>query len=83
MEKSPGWYGLIIIIIIIIIIINSIIAFILYDPFCFTCTSSVCFSYFNSIQEGEPTSFSPVSSTNVRISLQNFLTSFNPFGTLV
>ena len=31
-----------------------------------------------------PTSFSPVTSTNVGISLQNFLTfSFNPFATLV
>ena len=39
----------------------------------------------NPIQEGEgqkapPTSFSPVTSTNVRISPENFLTfSFNPF----
>ena len=39
----------------------------------------------NPIQDGEgqkapPTSFSPVTSTNVRISPQNFLTfSFNPF----
>ena len=35
-------------------------------------------------QKGPPTSFSPVTSANVGISLQNFLTfSFNPFATLV
>ena len=49
--------------------------------------------YFNPIQDGggqwragqkgPPTSFSPVTSTNVGISPQNFLTfSFNPFATL-
>ena len=44
---------------------------------------------FNPIQDGggqkdPPTSFSPVTSTNVRIKPQNFLTfSFNPFATLV
>ena len=45
--------------------------------------------YINPIQDGggqrsPPTSFSPVTSTNVGISPQNFLTfSFNPFATLV
>ena len=35
-------------------------------------------------QKGPRTSFSPVTSTNVGISAQNFLTfSFNPFATLV
>ena len=35
-------------------------------------------------QKGLPTSFSPVTSTNVRFGPQNFLTfSFNPFATLV
>ena len=35
-------------------------------------------------QKGSPTSFSPVTSTNLEISPQNFLTfSFNPFATLV
>ena len=35
-------------------------------------------------QKGVPTSFSPVTSANVRISTQNFLTfSFNPFDKLV
>ena len=35
-------------------------------------------------QKGPPTSFSPVTSANVRISTQNFLTfSFNPFDKLV
>ena len=35
-------------------------------------------------QKGPPTSFSPVTSANVRISTQNFLTfSFNPFDRLV
>ena len=35
-------------------------------------------------QKGPPTNFSPVTSTNVRISPENFLTfSFNPFTTLV
>ena len=35
-------------------------------------------------KEGPPTSFSPVNSTNLRISPKNFLTfSFNPFDTLV
>ena len=35
-------------------------------------------------QKGSPTSFSPVTPTNVRISPQNFLTfSFNPFDRLV
>ena len=35
-------------------------------------------------QKDPPTSFSPVTSTNVGISPQNFLTfSFNPFATLV
>ena len=43
----------------------------------------------NPIQDGvgakrPPTSFSPVTSTNLGLSLQNFLTfSFNPFATLV
>ena len=43
----------------------------------------------NSIQDGKgggspPTSFSPVPSTNVGISSQNYLTfNFNPFATLV
>ena len=41
------------------------------------------------IQDGEakkalPTSFSPVTSTNIRITTKNYLTfSFNPFATLV
>ena len=35
-------------------------------------------------KKGPPTSFSPVTSTNVRFGLKNFLTfSFNPFSTLV
>ena len=44
---------------------------------------------FNPIQDGggqigPPTSFSPVTSTNVRICHKNFLTfSYNPFATLV
>ena len=46
-------------------------------------------TFFNPIQDGvgqkgPPTSFFPVTSTNVRIGPQNFLTfSFNPFATLV
>ena len=53
------------------------------DEFFFTICS------FNAIQDGggakdSPTSFSPVTPTNVRISPKNFLTfSFNPFDTLV
>ena len=46
--------------------------------------------YFNPIQDGgwgkkaPPTSFSPVTSTKVGISLQNFLTfTFNPFDRLL
>ena len=36
------------------------------------------------VQRGPPTSFFPVTSTNVRVSPQNFLTfSFIPFATLV
>ena len=57
-----------------------------------TKTLNKCIVSFNPIQDGEsaegakrpPTSFSPVTSTNVGISPQNFLTfSFNPFATLV
>ena len=41
--------------------------------------------YFRKVQEKRPpTNFSPVTSTNVRISPENFLTfSFNPFATLM
>ena len=51
---------------------------------------TVTIKYFKPIQDGggaakwSPTSFSPVTSTNVGTSPQNFLTfSFNPFATLV
>ena len=57
-----------------------------------TCTSDQ-YSYFNTfnpIQDGgggqkvPPTSFSPVTSTNVGVRPQNFITfSFNPFATLM
>ena len=53
--------------------------------------SSVLYFWVNPIQDrggrghkGPHTSFFPVTSTNVRVSPQNFLTfSFNPFATLV
>ena len=54
------------------------------------CLVSLIFQGINPIQDWEKgqedpsTSFSPVTSTNVGTSLQNFLTfSFNPFATLV
>ena len=59
---------------------NRVISFGIFDVI----KSPLTLSRMGGGQKGPPTSFSPVTSTNVRISPQNFLTfSFNPFDRLV